>query len=345
MGGRQGLIEAQRYPGDYDGILSSSPVADWPRFTVASLWPYLVQVREEAFPEPCVWDGITKAAIAACDDLDGVSDHLISNPLACDFDALDLVGETVCTDTTVTETMAKLWNEVTAGPIGPDGSRAWYGFPPGTDLTVATTAETFDNTNKWTAFMVERVGFALNEHTIPADKLYERIDLANQPYGRAFATDEVSLKHFKEAGGKMIIWHGMTDSIVQPQDILAYRQRVEDDLISRTAGTEPFAWQDADPVQEVLHNPHDGASTDKQSSLHDFFRLFTAPGVEHCRGGTGAVPMNALGQLIKWVEEGVAPETLAASGEVGERELCLWPETLRYRGEGDLKKASSWVCV
>ncbi|KAH8178820.1 tannase and feruloyl esterase domain-containing protein [Sarocladium implicatum] len=344
MGGRQGLIEAQSYPGDYDGILVSSPVADWPRFTVASLWLYLVQVREDTYPEPCVWDGITRAAVEACDDLDGIRDSLISNPLACDFDAHDVVGKTVCEDTIVTETMAKLWNEVTAGPSKPDGSRAWYGFPPGTNLTVATTPVAFDHTNKWTAFMVERVGFAFDEHTIAADELHERIELSNQLYGKAFRTDEVSLAAFRDAGGKMVVWHGMADSIVQPQDILAYRQRVQDDLAGRTSGTDPLAWQGADPVQEALHNPHHEAD-DEKSDLHDFMRLFTAPGVEHCRGGQGAVPTDALGQLMRWVEEGVKPETLKAKGEVGQRELCLWPETLRYKGEGDVAEASSWTCV
>jgi pimeloyl-ACP methyl ester carboxylesterase len=313
QGGRQGLIAAQRYPEDFDGVLAAAPVADWPRFNTASLWPYLVQVRETTFPDACVWDSITDRAIDACDADDGGEDGIISDPFNCDFDPASMVGETVCGNVTITDTIAKLWNEVTAGPTNPDASRAWFGLPPGSNLTNVASEGFFWYTSSWTANFVEQFE-DFDENTIPADELYLHIEKSARVFGQLFMTDKIDLNRFRGAGGKLLSWHGLADETVPPQVAIQYRERALSALNEDAAG-------DA------------------------FFRFFTAPGVRHCRGGQGAVPTRPLQQLVEWVEEEKAPERLEASGVVGDRKLCLWPEMLTYRGEGDLAEASSWTCT
>lgn len=315
-GGRQGLAGAQRYPEDYDGVLAVAPVSDFPRFSAGSMWPYLVQVRENTFPEFCVWDAITDKAIDAC----AGPDRMISDPLNCDFDATSLVGETVCEDVTITETIAKLWKEVTAGPTNPDGSRAWFGYPAGTNLTNVASPGWFEYGSWLVRNFVEQIpdGEKFDENTIPADELYLRIERADRLFGQLFMTDNVDLTSFRDAGGKLLSWHGLADETVPPQLTHQYRERVLSNL--------------------------DDDNEDESSSGTDFFRFFEAPGVRHCRGGQGAVPTRDLQQLVDWVENDNAPETLEASGVVGDRELCLWPGLLTYTGDGDLAEASSWTC-
>jgi pimeloyl-ACP methyl ester carboxylesterase len=318
-GGRQGLMAAQKYPEDYNGVLAVAPVADWPRWSPASMWANLVQVREDNFLDVCVWDSITARAIETCDADDGGEDGIIGDPLDCEFDASSMLGETVCDNVVITETIAKIWNDVTAGPTNPDGSSAWFGFPPGSNLTNLASKDFWWDATWWTINFVEQFE-DFDESTIPAGDLHIYIEKSSQLYGELFMTDEIDLNPFRKAGGKLLSWHGLADETVPPQIAIQYRERA-------------LAAVD----YEDDNDQEDGAG-------NDFFRFFAAPGVRHCRGGQGAVPTRDLQQLVEWVEEGKAPERLEASGVVGDRELCLWPGKLTYTGQGDLADASSWTC-
>jgi hypothetical protein len=315
MKGRPGLVEAQRYPEDYDGIYAYSPVVDWPRFSVSSIWPHLIQHRYNLWPETCIWTGITNMAIEACDHLDGAIDGVIGNPLDCGFKAMSIIGQTVCSDTVVTETMAKVWDEVSGGPTNPDGSNAWFGYPVGTNMTRLVAREGFPLLSWFTALFVEGITpKEMTLDTIPADELYLRIEKADRLYSKLFSTNNVDLTQFRDAGGKLLVWHGWSDGTISAEDSINYQRRVQENL-------------------------------EGGADVEDFFRLFIAPGVDHCRDGNGALPTRAMQQLIDWVESGLEPETLDARGPAGERDLCIWPNQLVYSGEGNVSEASSWTCV
>ncbi|MBC8003690.1 MAG: tannase/feruloyl esterase family alpha/beta hydrolase, partial [Opitutaceae bacterium] len=133
-GGRQGLMEAQRFPDDYDGILSACPAINWHRFLPADLWPQVVMVAARNFVPKAKLDAATAAAVAACDASDGVKDGVIDDPSRCAFDPKALVGTKVG-DATFTEADADVIRKIWEGPRGPDGTFLWHGLARGTDLS------------------------------------------------------------------------------------------------------------------------------------------------------------------------------------------------------------------
>ncbi|KAI0159982.1 feruloyl esterase B [Hypoxylon sp. FL1284] len=312
-GGRQGYEAAQRYPYDFDGIMANSPGINWDRFLVADLFPYLVEVSEDEFPPPCVWDAIAAAAIDACDELDGSKDNVINLPFECNFNATSTVGQEVC-NTTITKVHARMWDDITRGPQDASGKSLWGGLLPGTNFTSLAGSEPFSISRAWTAAFVER-NRTFSIGSIPRDELSAEMAKSEKMYRSKIGGDNPDLSGFRDAGGKLITFHGLIDQILPVNGTVDYRHRVEDLLGGNKA-------------------------------VNEFYRLFLAPGVDHCQfNGTGAQPSDPFSQLIDWVEKGVAPDVMPATGPSGDRNLCPFPKSLIYSGEGDLKKASSWKCV
>ncbi|KZB88265.1 hypothetical protein AVL48_20125 [Amycolatopsis regifaucium] len=135
-------------------------------------------------------------------------------------------------------------------------------------------------------------------------------------YDRVIGTSDSNLSDFRRAGGKLITVVGTADQLIPPGGTLAYREQVE----RRMGGA---------------------------ARVNDFYRLFLAPGVQHCGGGAGAQPVGALRALVDWVEHGKAPATLAATTLDGSasRDLCPLPQRSRYTGHGDPALASSYRCT
>ncbi|KAH8766911.1 tannase and feruloyl esterase-domain-containing protein [Hyaloscypha sp. PMI_1271] len=122
-GGRQGLVAAQKYPNDFDGILAGSPAINWAEYVVAEHWPQVVMNEAGAFPSPCELDGVVQAAVAACDELDGVKDNVVTNLAQCKFDPFKAVGSKV----QFASIVSKIWD----GPTTITGAPLWYGLPVG----------------------------------------------------------------------------------------------------------------------------------------------------------------------------------------------------------------------
>ncbi|CAK7198041.1 hypothetical protein SEUCBS139899_000699 [Sporothrix eucalyptigena] len=374
-GGRQGMMEAQRYPADFDGILSASPAINWDRLLAAMLWPFSALQQQfppggtgEVVPQ-CVLDAFQGGVLSACDALDGVKDGIIAQPGSCTFDPTTLVGRgiacsnagggsgnssTGATSITITAAHAAVFSKILAGPKSPNGQQLWYGLLPGAtaDLLASTTQNgtaPFGLAATWLNNFVlglETINntFALKKaSSLPlSDKSADTTALANaQAYTNVFqqsqqmfdvliGTDNPDLREFEAAGGKMLSWHGLADQLVFPNGTFDYIQRAMDLL-------------DANAV--------DG-----------FFRVFSAPGVQHCGGGSGAVPTDPLTALVSWVENGTAPDTLPAmrtasvlgtnttltgnnTSSVITRNLCRYPQMMVYSGSGDGSLAADWQCI
>ncbi|KAL2686962.1 hypothetical protein Neosp_004509 [[Neocosmospora] mangrovei] len=311
-GGRQGYEEVQRYPGDYDGVLANAPGVNWDRFLVADLFPYLVEVWEREFPPVCVWETITAASISACDELDGGKDGVINDPFQCKFDARSTVGDTAC-NTTITEKHARMWNRITEGPRDPNNSQLWGGLIPGTNFTSLAASRPFAIARAWFAGFVEgNANFSIAN--IGRDAFLTQFYKSQAKFKCVMGADNPDISAFRDAGGKLLTWHGLVDQLIPVYGTIDYRLRVEGHL----GGNE---------------------------AVNSFYRFFLAPGVDHCGLGIGAEPTDPLQQLMDWVENGTAPEVMPATGEVGQRNLCLFPKKLRYTGDGDHADASSWACV
>ncbi|SEO96663.1 DUF6351 family protein [Actinacidiphila rubida] len=331
-GGRQGYMEAQRYPGDYDGILADAPAVNWDEFEVATLWPQVVMNNEKDFPTSCEFKTFTDAAVKACDTLDGVKDGLINDPQRCDFDPRRLIGTTVECEgklQTITAADAAVVRKIWDGPRTTSGQKLWAGVPIGADLTglAGTTTDGHGNVTggfpfqvpqAWVATWLEKnPGFDVS--TITYSQFTQLFKQSEAEYDKIIGTDDPDLSAFAKSGGKLLTWHGEADQYIPAQGTVDYRKQVDQEM---------------------------GGS----KKVDDFYRLFLAPGTSHCglNGQDGSA--DGLGALTAWVEHGKAPKTLPATlvndaGQSVDRDLCSYPEVSRYKGYGDPSAASSFRCV
>jgi pimeloyl-ACP methyl ester carboxylesterase len=335
-GGRQGLMLAQRYPTDFDGIVAAAPAINWDVFVPATFWPQVVMNQMGVYPELCEFNALREAAIQACDALDGVRDRVLSAPGSCDFNPLSVVGQPYQCDggswRTITKEAAVLAQLIWKGPVEPKSqSRRWYGLNYDASFWLLPRVSCISNdtggrncrghpfeiSEEWLRL------FVINDRDFDMSSLsFEEYDTllekSKAVYKEIIGTSQADLSTFREAGGKMITWHGLADEAIPAN------------------GTSDY-------YQQVLK---------QDPAAADFYRYFEAPGVAHCVQSISKAPypQDVLASLIAWVEEGKAPETLKAEwrdpvtqATLMKRELCAWPLVARYHG-GDITQASSYVC-
>ncbi len=321
-GGRQGLMEAQRYPEDYDGIVSGCPAINWHRFLLCDLWPQVVMLAAGNWVPKEKLEAATAAAIAACDELDGVKDGVIDDPTRCAYDPGALVGTKIGEGTFTAadaDVVRKLWQ----GPRAHDGSFMWHGMVPGTDLF--ETAGTVG-----TPLTGKPFGIALDylRHYLVQDPKWDWTKLTPakfellwrqsvEQYGEVIGTDNPDLTAFRDGGGKLLIFHGLADQQIPAGGTIDYYRRVQ----QRMGGAEKTT---------------------------QFARLFLVPGVNHGFRGAGPAPTSVVDAMVRWVEEGEAPERLLAErrDEAGKlirtRPLFPYPAVARYVGHGSTDEAANF---
>jgi len=324
-GGRQGLMEAQRYPQDYNGIVAGAPAINWNRLHPQQLWGPVIMNAAGNPVAVCKLATATAAAVAACDAIDGVKDGVIEDPKRCSYDPKALVGTTAGDCGTFSEADATIIRKLWEGPRREDGSFLWYGLARGADLTALWAsrgtplkAAAFPITMEWFRYFLAQDPQLDGSTITPAG--YERFwDQSVEQYGAVIGTDNPDLSAFRARGGKAILWHGWADQLITAEGTIDYYGRVQQQM----GGAKPTA---------------------------EFVRLFMAPGVGHCAGGAGPQPTGQLDALQAWVEDGKAPETLKAvrrdqAGAVARsRPLCAYPLVAKYKGTGSTDDAASFVC-
>jgi hypothetical protein len=318
-------MEAQRYPEDYNGIVSGAPAINWAKFIPQELWG-AVQMNGAGNPvAPCKLAAATAAAIAACDTIDGVKDGVIADPTRCTYDPKPLVGTSDggCGDFTQADVnlIRKFWE----GPHRQDGNFLWYGLPRGADLNALWGSggtplkpRAFGIALDWLRYFLAQDPQLDWTSITPAR--YERLwDQSVEEYGLVIGTDNPDLTVFRDHGGKAIVWHGWADQLITAHGTIDYYKR----------------------VQQYMG----GAEKTSQ-----FVRLFMAPGVGHCGGGAGPAPYGVLDALLSWVEDGKAPVTLTAARRdqagtiMQSRPLCQYPLVSKYKGTGSTDDAANFVC-
>lgn len=331
-GGRQGLTEAQLYPSDYDGILAGAPAINWNSFTPAQQWPNVVMNNENHAPLQCEFDAINAAVIAACDSLDGLVDGIIAAPGLCHFDPHSLVGKTYICDTdnstqTFSAATATVVSKIWAGPTTPQGEFLWYGILPSTNFSALANTTTFasNGSTEPVAFEISDSWFrdflfkdlTYNTSNITYAEFPALFAQGHLEYDSVIGTMSPNLTAFGARGAKMISWQGLADNLIMPNGTMEYYTRVSA-LIP---------------------------------DVHDFYRVFFTPGVGHCGGGIGPVPVDPMGAVVAWVENGTVPETLLGmsgvevEGKVRSQNLCPFPEVSKWDGVGDPTVAGSFECV
>jgi pimeloyl-ACP methyl ester carboxylesterase len=330
-GGRQALAAAQRYPEDFDGILSGSPAIHWTEYVIAELWPQVVMYEHGKYLSQCEMGVFVQAAIEACDNLDGVTDGVINDPAKCLFDPQQLVGKVFdCSNqgqrVTITREAATIVSKIWIGPQTAGGEQLWHGLFKGASLVALSGSTQVNGTTVGAPFLVADtwVRFFVEQNPELSLVQIDQGTFVNLFYKSKTKFDELigsanpDLQAFRDAGGKLMITHGLADDLIYPQGSIQY----------------------VEEVQSALGRPVD-----------DFMRLFLSPGVDHCATAAsyGAVPTDPFGALIQWVEQGSAPFELAAhTSETNPaqfaRKICPYPEVARYRGYGDPTVAESYVC-
>jgi hypothetical protein len=324
-GGRQGLMEAQRYPQDYNGIMSVAPAINWNRFHLQHLWGPVVMNAAANPVASCKLAAATTAAIAACDSIDGVKDGVIEDPKRCTYDPKPLFGTSAGDCGSFTEADVNVIRKLWEGARRADGAFIWYGMARGADMNALWTSrgtplrpQPFGLSMEWFRyFLTQDPKFDGNTVTPAA---YERYwDQSVEQYGIVIGTDNPDLTAFRDRGGKAIVWHGWADQLITAEGTIDYYTRVQQQMGGARKTSE-------------------------------FIRLFMAPGVTHCAGGAGPQPSGLMEALLAWVEDGKAPETLPAvrRDQLGtitrSRPLCQYPLVAKYKGSGSTDEAASFAC-
>jgi hypothetical protein len=369
QGGRQGMMLAQRYPEAYDGIAASAPAINFARLMPTIAWPQIVMKLTEQFPPACELNALTAGAVAACDSQDGVTDGLISDPAACSFDPFSMVGNTVSCDNetaTISNAAATIANLTWTGPRKANGDFLYYGLDyqtplagrgdPATGGTLGPVMTSCSSNRTcvgnptqlgepWLKFFVKKDP-SWDYTKITSIEEYARLFHASlQEFGSIYGTYDPDLSAFRDAGGKMITYHGMVSH--NPAISSSFFRACRACFISMLTTITTKA--DGLIVRHGTSEYYDRA-TEQTPNVHDFFRYFEVPGLEHCAGGVGGQPTATFQALVDWVEKGVRPDTLPinfkdANGTQYERILCPYPEKARLVSTDlDVTKAESYKC-
>lgn len=344
-GGQQGIVEAQYYPEDFDGVLVGDPVVNRTWGHAAVVWDYLAA---NAKPGRKLSDAklalLTRSAVAACGAKgNGLkSDPFIADPTACEFDPASLACQGSPSDACLTSDEVETARAFYSGPTDSAGKALFYGWLPGSESGLfnwgfleapanAPGEPAFDSLFKWV------FGAGWNWRDFKFDRDMPKVDAMLGPSTNGAMSGDLS--KFRDRGGKMIIYQGWADPIVPPLQTIAF-----DKAISAKFGGD--------------------------QSAQGFARLFMVPGFGHCFGGTGpnrfdSAAFGGLGPpstdaghdaftaLTHWVEDGTAPNRIVATKFVGDdpakgiamqRPLCPYPSKAWYKGEGDTNDARSFIC-
>jgi len=317
-GGRQGLMAAQRYPDDFDGIVAGAPALNATGRAVFAMYvAHNLHKNEGAYIPPTKYPAIHNAVLQACDTRDGVRDGVIENPAQCSFDPKVLACSGTDSDSCLTppqvEAARKMYqpavNTRTKQEIFPGlsyGSElGWATFGAPQPFGIATQMFQFMvfNDPKWDYRTLN-----FDEHMALVDKAEAGLINARNP----------DLRKFAAAGGKLIQYHGWSDPQIPAASSTQYYQSVLD----------------------TMGGP---------GKVMDSYRLFMVPGMNHCGGGPGTTSFDMLAALEQWVEKKQAPQRITASrivdGKVERtRPLCPYPQVATYKGSGSTDDAANFVC-
>ncbi|GJC87405.1 putative feruloyl esterase ARB_07085 [Colletotrichum liriopes] len=329
QGGRQGLMLAQRYPTAYDGIAAGAPGIYWTDFFPSMLWPQQFMNMLGEYPHACELQAITAAAVSACDGLDGVVDGIISVVDDClaSFDPFELVGQAInCSQASkVSSAAAAVINATWQGMRDSQGAQTWPGLNPGTDLTVGVAITDCTTgackgvplaiASQWLSLFVARDA-NLDLSYLSHGEFDWLAHQGRQRYNSIIGTDDPDLSAFRNAGGKLVTFHGLIDELLPSKGTVKYHNRVSD-LIS---------------------------------DVPDFYRHFEVPGMGHCSGGLSGGPTGLFDQLRAWVENGTAPDQVPVTvtdpkGAMQSRILCPYPQkAILDQNCGVAAEARCWLC-
>jgi hypothetical protein len=335
QGGRQGLIMAQRFPNDFDGIVAGAPALNQTGTHMARAY-WMQGLHANPFPAAKL-GLLAKRVYEQCDAKDGLKDGLIEDPRRCDFQASrDLPRCAAGADQADCFTA----NEVAAleriyGDIMSSGKRFFPGWPVGPEVVGPNGQSGWmgqqingpNGRGAWTSYglnFLQYVSPGAKAGNIDDDpvRVFAKFDIDKDParmeeVHRMMDATDTDLSAFRRRGGKLIMYFGWADPQLNPRMGVEYYEQVVENMGAATA---------------------------------EFFRLYMVPGMFHCGGGVGTSQFDAATPMMKWVEDGTVPERIEAARVVDgktvrTRPLCAYPQVARYKGSGSIDDTANFTCV
>lgn len=339
-GGRQALMEVQRYPSDFDGVIAGDPATGTPmQVGRAVFFQRLLASPANYLPVEKI-ELLSRATLAACDGKDGLVDGLISDPRPCDFDPASLTCQGGDAATCLTAAQVGTVQTIYAGlkdasggyyappfPKGHEGGPSgWRGWITGNEPPVAQADGSLaftgarvpsgfglaDSNFRFLALEDDAPGFSWRTFRYPQD--LPRLKTMTE----ILSPLDADLRPFRKAGGKLLVYHGWADPGISALGTLDYVEKV-----AKAVGG--------------------------QGEADRFMRAYFVPGMHHCSGGPGVDQFDMLTALEAWVERGTAPAAITAArvengATVRTRPLCPHPQVAAYRGSGSIDAAASFEC-
>ncbi len=336
QGGHEAMIEAQRYPADFDGIIAGDPANNWTHHYIGGhLWMALAMDGDGYIPADKVHI-LADAVNEQCDASDGIKDGVLNDPRRCNFKPETLLCKGSDTSQCFTGAQVAAVEKIWAGlrttegqviypglvPGGEAGPGGWAGYVTGNAPGQGRHASlgvpffkfmVFDDPN-W-----DYKTFKFNA----TDGFDSDIDYTDSKLAALFNAVNPDLAAFKARGGKLIHYHGWSDPDITPLNSINYYESV-----MKAQGSDVHGLQ----------------------STVEFYRLFMVPGMWHCQGGPGTTNFDMIEPLDQWAEKGVAPDKVIASHATNgivdrTRPLCPYPQEAEWKGSGSTDDAANFVCA
>jgi feruloyl esterase len=336
QGGHHALMEASRYPDDYDGIVAGAPAWHWASQMVNATWNSQAVMKDPSAMTGASAAILNRAVLKNCDKLDGVEDGVISDPRRCSFDPANIACAQGATSECLTAAQVAAADRIYGGAVKSDGTRLFQGFARGSEPNWA---------RMWGSETPGGSSFDFWRYSVFQDRNFKNIDFDfDRDAERGLNTrvlgatiDDIynvkpDLSRFRARGGKLIIYHGWADEQVTPFASLDFYNHI--------------------------------LAKQGQAGTDSFLRMFMLPGIFHCTGGPGAGNIggaspalshdpqhDVVAALDAWVRHNKAP-TMLIGAHLGPdkkvdrtRLLCPFPQEASYRGTGDINDAASFVCA
>jgi feruloyl esterase len=299
-GGRQGLMEAQRFPDDYDGIVSGAPVNDFTHLHIGQLWTAHATLKKPG--SALTRDDLARVSarvLETCDANDGVKDGFLTDPRTCNFDPGVMQCRSGSSGDCLADAQIEALRMIYRGAVNPrTGVEIYAGLEPGGEGPQPQNPGWALIMNGTEPFMIDQAVIggmtfenpAYDWRTFDFDSDVELVDA--KLYGVLNAINP-DLRDFKAGGGKLIVYHGWSDPGVMPRQTIRY-------------------------YDNVIEHAAKATGRDGRAFTDEYMRLYMMPGMGHCRGGVGPDTADFMPTIAAWVEEGKAPSRLVARSALTE---------------------------
>ena len=336
-GGRQALMEAQRYPEDYDGIIAGAPANNWAPMLTSGLKVVQTLDRNGYIPAAKI-PAVSKAVLAACDAQDGLKDGLLNDPRQCHFDPSTMLCKGKDSNECLTKAQSESLKVIYAGLRDATGKQLFPGLLPGAEegdggwkLWITGSEKGKSLAGSFVIGYFADMVYGDKDWDFRKANTESSLKLAYEKTGDTMDATNPDLKAFLGHGGKLILYHGWNDPAISAENSVNYYNSV----VAAVGG----------PAEPGV-------------------RLYMVAGMQHCGGGPGATSFgqsdtferadaqhDIFAALVEWVEQGKAPAAIIATREGDpaktapmSRPICPYPQAPKYNGTGDPNQASSFVC-